>query len=556
MKWLLSAAMFFLSLTVHAGDDVASCLQKFDTAKGEKQLSLANQLMDMYTKAEITDEIVHFPSDVHPDTLCMQVWYWAAEYFYAEQDYRQSVRYGQKSLPLCKGTSWEADCLSIISLAYFRMSDYDRAADYAKQCYKLDEQTGDPDIMSSSLNTLAGIYIGANRPKEAEQYILKAIQLAEKADNPARMAVLQGMASEAYHQMGNDQEALKYATRACEIEEGRGDAYKLAVRRAQKASVLIGLHEYAEAEQVLAEAMPVFRQVGDRHSLGIVLNKLGMTLLCQKRPQEAVPYYREAEQIFVEMGDLSNEMHAQRGLYESYWTLDPDSAKLALDRFDLLKDSLYSSASAEAMARYNAEFGSEWLHKENEDLRTRTRMYVIIGIFLALLLACGVWGWMRRRMRRREAALRAVICELQRAASSKADDDSEPSGHSASSDDAEDAAVADNGLSPADRDFIGSLVAIVRRDMEQTDISVEAMASELCLTRGQLNRRVKALAGVTTQQYVMRIRMEQARLLLTSRPDLPVSDIAYRCGFSDPSSFSRAFRHTFGIPPTDFRKQG
>lgn len=531
--------MFFLSFTVHAGDDVASCLQKFDTAKGEKQLSLANQLMDMYTKAEITDEIVHFPSDVHSDTLCMQVWYWAAEYFYAEQDYRQSVRYGQKSLPLCKGTSWEADCLSIISLAYFRMSDYDRAADYAKQCYKLDEQTGDPDIMSSSLNTLAGIYIGANRPKEAEQYILKAIQLAEKADNPARMAVLQGMASEAYHQMGNDQEALKYATRACEIEEGRGDAYKLAVRRAQKASVLIGLHEYAEAEQVLAEAMPVFRQVGDRHSLGIVLNKLGMTMLCQKRPQEAVPYYREAEQIFVEMGDLSNEMHAQRGLYESYWTLDPDSAKLALDRFDLLKDSLYSSASAEAMARYNAEFGSECLHKENEDLRTRTRMYVIIGIFLALLLTCGVWGWMRRRMHLREAALQAIIENLQ--------DEKCESPASASVEDA---------LPPADRQFINQLVALVKRDMVQTDLSVESLASELCMTRGQLNRRVKSITGITAQQYVMRIRMEQARLLLTSQPDIPVSEVSYRCGFSDPSSFTRAFRQIFSVSPSQYRIEG
>ena len=58
--------------------------------------------------------------------------------------------------------------------------------------------------MSSSLNTLAGIYIGANQPHEAEQYILKAIELAKKANNPARMAVLQGMASEVYHAQGND----------------------------------------------------------------------------------------------------------------------------------------------------------------------------------------------------------------------------------------------------------------------------------------------------------------------------------------------------------------
>lgn len=218
MKKILYVAMIMLALTARADADVASSLRQFDGAKGQAQLALANQLMDAFCEAGISDEGGTFRAETHPDTLRMQVWYWAAEYFYAGQDYPQSVAYGEKSLPLTRGTDWEADCLSIISLAYFRLSDYDQAAEYAKQCYRLDEQTGDPDIMSSSLNTLAGIYVGANRPKEAEQYILKAIDLAGQVDNPARMAVLQGTASEVYHQMGNDQEALKFALRACEIE--------------------------------------------------------------------------------------------------------------------------------------------------------------------------------------------------------------------------------------------------------------------------------------------------------------------------------------------------
>lgn len=286
------------------------------------------------------------------------------------------------------------------------------------------------------------------------------------------------------------------------------------------------------------DAIPVFRQVGDRHSLGIALNKLGMALLCQQRQQEAIPCYREAEKIFVEMGDLGNEMHAQRGLYESYWTLNPDSAKLALDRFDLLKDSLYSSASADAMARYNAEFGTDWLHRENEQLRARTRTLVLLGTLLTLLLVAAIWWWMRRRMHLREAALRAIIEDLQ--------------GERTQNAEAED---ADDGLSEADREFLSRLVALVRRDMMQPEHSVESLAAGMCITRGQLNRRVKALTGITTQQYVMRIRMEQARLLLTGHPDKPVSEVAYECGFSDPASFSRAFRGTFGVSPTQYRSQ-
>ncbi len=536
LKMALSALFIAITLWANASD-VESQLKKFEAANGRTQVAMANQVMDKFHEAEITDRTTHFGTDTPLDTMRMQVWYWAAEYFYAEQEYQQSVNYGERALPLTHGTDWEADCLSILSLAHFRLSEYDQAAHYAKLCYKLDEQTGDPDIMSSSLNTLAGIYVGANRPKEAEQYILRAIELAQKVDNPARMAVLQGMASEVYHQMGDDKQALTHAHIACEIEESRGDSYKLAVRRTQLASVLIGLHQYAEAEQVLGEAIPVFRQVGDRHSLGIALNKLGMSLLCQERQTEAIPHYREAESIFAGMGDLGNEMHAQRGLYESYWTLNPDSAKVALDRFDLLKDSLYSNATAESLARYNAEFGSDWLHKENEQLRSRTRKYVLIGMLLTLLLVGTTCWWMHRRMHLRESALQAIIRNLQSEGAKESLVKEGPDGE----------------LPESGHDFLSRLVSLVRRNMMQPEYSVESLASSMCITRGQLNRRVKALTGITTQQYVMRIRMEQARLLLSSRPDKPVSEIAYECGFSDPTSFSRAFRHTFGISPSQFR---
>ena len=169
MKYNIALLALLIATTTWAdADKVQKQLQRFEANSGKAHLTVANELMKTFQEEEITDEIIHFEANTPPDSLCAQVWYWAAEYFYAEQQYQQAVTYGCRSLPLCKGTDTEADCLSIISLAYFRMSDYDQAAHYAKQCYKLDEQSGDPDVMSSSLNTLAGIYIGANRPKEAE----------------------------------------------------------------------------------------------------------------------------------------------------------------------------------------------------------------------------------------------------------------------------------------------------------------------------------------------------------------------------------------------------
>ena len=548
IKRMLSALVWCLiavfQVAASEGKEVAALLNRFKTGEGQERLQAANRLMETYHQEELTDGLLCFDDRTHPDTLCQQVWYWTAEHYYASGNYHDALQYGELALPLCEGTDVEANCLNLLALGYFRTTQYEAAAEYAKRCYRIDEQSGDPDLMSSSLNTIAGIYIGANQPYEAEKYILKGLEMAHKADNPARMAVLLGMASEVYHAQGDDEKAIQYIDQACEVERKLGRTDRLMVRLAQKASVLVGRHDYADAEQVLSEVIPYFRQTQNVQSLGIACNKMGMALLSQERPLEAIPYYREAADLFVRMGDKHNEMHARKGLYESFWSQYPDSAKMELDRFNDLKDTLYNQATAESLARYNAEFGSDWLQQENEIQRARTRIAILCGIGGMLLLAVLVWIYMHRRMKLREAALNTIIRQLRDAA-----------GHA---EDVKEEAVADlqeeKLLSRSDKEFLNKVVTFVIKRVGQSDASIESLASDMCITRGYLNRKLKTITGMTAQQYVQRIRMEQARLILESRTEVTVMDLAMQCGFEDSASFTRAFRRVFGKTPSQYRE--
>ena len=317
---------------------VENALAKFDKTP---TAATANAFFDALLKEEFIDEGIKFPASSSTDSLCQQVWYWAAEWLYDQQQFKEAEKYALQALPKYSDSNPEkADCLNTLGCIYVRLSDIKQAANYAKQSVEIEMKSGDHDRISSSLNTLAGIYMAGYQAKEAEGIILQALDHANKVDNPGRKAIILGMASEIYHTLGNDSKALSYAEQAIEIEKQLDRKPKLTIRLSQKGSALLGLHRYKEAEELYRQIIPDFKEMGDYHSYAIALNRLGMSLLCQKRPAEAIPYYKEAADLFSKMGDLYNEIHAHRGLYESYWTINPDSAKIELDYFDLLKDSL------------------------------------------------------------------------------------------------------------------------------------------------------------------------------------------------------------------------
>lgn len=553
MKQLCLLFLSLLSLAVSAGQ-VDELLAQFDKSPSA---GVANRYFVLLQQQGITDELVTVAANAPVDTLRQQVWYWAAEYYYAQQQYDKVMDYGRRALPLChagNNRGIEADCLNLLAVNCIRQGDNDQAAEYALQCYKLDEASGDIDRISSSLNTLSAIYLGANQPREAEKYVLRGLELARKSGNEPRLAVLNGMASEIYHAQGNDQMALDYAQKAYDIEKRLGREDKAMVRLAEKASALIGLHRYADAEQVLRQVVPFFEQVGDKQSLGISCNKLGMTLLSQHREAEAVPYYRKAADIFSQLGDPYNEVHARRGLYESLWESDPDAAKQELNRFNDLKDSIYNNTSAESLARYNAEFGNDWLQLENHAERQARQRAIAIGIAVALALiamAAVIWWVMRRRNRQQAAinqSLSASIEELR----AKYDKLQVHYSNALASGKQTDEPVE---LSDQDKQFLEQAVTVTNHLVHIGQASVENIASEMNITVAQLRQRLDHLLGQKPVAFIQNIRMRRARHLLDHQRELSINDVAALCGYNDTPNFSRAFKHAFGITPSQYQQR-
>lgn len=550
---LLIWAYVMGTVTMIAADagQMTAWLQQFDKEQGGAAVTVANQVMRAVNDDELTDQLIQFASTTPIDSLRQQVWYWAAEWFYDRQQYDLAEEYGLKVLPLLsEGSDIKADCLNLLGLAYVRMGDFKRAAHYAKQCLEIDMRSGDDDRISSSMNTVAGIYMAAYQPHEAEKYILQALEHADKANNPPRKAVLLGMASEIYHTLAKDDKAVDYAQQAFAIDSTlqRPQAY---IRLSQKASALLGLHRYREAENILRRIIPEFERMGDAHAQAIALNRLGMSLLCQERQREAIPCYRQAAGLFSQMGDLYNEIHSHRGLYESYWKLNPDSAKYYLDRFDLLKDSLYTHATAEALSRYNAEFDNDQLKQENASLSSANRRNIIIGATLIVILLLATW-WLINHLRRRwQQQMQALIREVERLREANRPADAQAVADAQQPD----AATQVTDIpSEDDRAFLMRVIEAVYDGMPRGDFSVETIASQVNMSVSTFRRRLLAVSGKSPKAYIQAIQMERAIQLLDD-PEQPVAQIAQLCGFSETSNFSHTFKRIYGCTPTQYRSK-
>ncbi|MDJ0709071.1 MAG: AraC family transcriptional regulator [Woeseiaceae bacterium] len=68
----------------------------------------------------------------------------------------------------------------------------------------------------------------------------------------------------------------------------------------------------------------------------------------------------------------------------------------------------------------------------------------------------------------------------------------------------------------------------------------------------QLDRRMQRVFGLTTGQWYLKTRISFASRLLVES-DTPIADVAFEAGYADQSSFTRQFRRSTGLSPSQYR---
>lgn len=96
--------------------------------------------------------------------------------------------------------------------------------------------------------------------------------------------------------------------------------------------------------------------------------------------------------------------------------------------------------------------------------------------------------------------------------------------------------------------------AYIEKHLDQV-LSVEQLSEVACFSRFHFHRQFGQYCGVSVSRYITLMRLKRASYCLVQQTPAKIIDIALDAGFENPESFSRAFKNTFGLTPSEFRKE-
>jgi signal transduction histidine kinase/DNA-binding response OmpR family regulator len=106
-------------------------------------------------------------------------------------------------------------------------------------------------------------------------------------------------------------------------------------------------------------------------------------------------------------------------------------------------------------------------------------------------------------------------------------------------------------VTPLDERFIQKVIQLVEDNLDNTSLSVEKMSAELGISRANLHRKLKAITGLATSEFIQDFRLRRAAQLIEKKADT-ISQIAYQVGFNDQSYFTKCFKKKFGKTPSEY----
>ncbi|MCD8135804.1 MAG: DNA-binding response regulator [Parabacteroides gordonii] len=109
-------------------------------------------------------------------------------------------------------------------------------------------------------------------------------------------------------------------------------------------------------------------------------------------------------------------------------------------------------------------------------------------------------------------------------------------------------------ISNADEQFVKKLNDLIRKQLENPELDVNFVATQMAMSRASLYNKLKALTGVSIGDYINKFRMARVMELLADK-ELSLLEISEKAGFTNQRYFSTVFKQAYGTTPSKYRQE-
>lgn len=111
-----------------------------------------------------------------------------------------------------------------------------------------------------------------------------------------------------------------------------------------------------------------------------------------------------------------------------------------------------------------------------------------------------------------------------------------------------------SSFSPSKKDekFIREVIKVIDKHLDDAQFDKEGLLQKMHMSHSSMYRKLKSLTNLSVNGFIKRIRLNRAMTML-SDPDMNISQVAYKVGFTDPKYFSTCFKSAFGKNPSEFK---
>ena len=106
-------------------------------------------------------------------------------------------------------------------------------------------------------------------------------------------------------------------------------------------------------------------------------------------------------------------------------------------------------------------------------------------------------------------------------------------------------------INSASDKLVARVMDTIKKNIDNSEFSVESLCQEVGISRVHLNRKLKELVGTSPSTLIRSIRLRQAAFLLINN-EVGIAEVAFKVGYSTLSHFSNSFHEYFNMSPKEF----